>query len=162
MANVAKSQYDKVYVGDLNEDTFVEKIVSENNNFDFIVLGDILEHLIDPYNVLKTFAKTLNEEGKVVISVPNIGHLDLFIQIYKNGKWPRNNRGIFDKTHLSWFTKQNLMELIEYAGLKEIKYSPNYRARDKINSKFNLFDKVLKKLKPELYIFQHIIVCKRA
>jgi len=118
-----------------------------------------LEHLNNPLQVLKELKELLKSNGKIIISLPNIAHIELFIQIYIKGTWPKNERGIFDKTHLRWFTRKDVFELITASGLKLITYERKFRSRDAIGSKFSWKYKLLKIISKDLVTFQHIIVC---
>lgn len=159
MAKKAKLKYDSVYVGDLNSMDFIKSIVAREHTFDYIIFGDILEHLVNPSMVLKEFKELLSKKGKIIISVPNIAHIELFIQVFIKGTWPKNERGIFDKTHLSWFTKKDIEKTVNISGLKVILYERKLRGRD-ANPKFNFFTKILKFINKDWVTFQHIIVCK--
>ncbi|TBN03589.1 class I SAM-dependent methyltransferase [Hyunsoonleella flava] len=159
MAKDASKYYDEVFVGDLNSDEFVERITKQKVKFDYILFGDVLEHLINPLDVLKKLKTLLNSDGKVIISVPNIAHLELFIQVFVKGTWPKNKRGIFDSTHLRWFTKYDIHQLVKDANLNVIQYEPKLRARDAIGSKFGFWTKILRWVKKDWVTFQHILVC---
>ena len=146
------------YCGDLNNIEFRRKIIAELPPFDFIIFGDILEHLIDPEEVLKEFSQKLRLGGKIIISLPNIAHIELLIQVFLKGTWPRNKRGIFDKTHLRWFTRKDAFEMLGKAGLYVLKYDRNFRARDFIGSEFNWKYKILRLLNKDWVTFQYIII----
>ncbi|WP_051209922.1 class I SAM-dependent methyltransferase [Gelidibacter mesophilus] len=162
MAKEAAQHNTKVWRGDLNKCAFLDEIMSKSSTFDYILFGDVLEHLYDPYYVLKHLVSKLKPNGQVIISLPNIAHIELFIQIYIKGTWPRNERGIFDKTHLRWFTRKDVYSLVSSANLKVLTYERKYRSRDAMGSKFNWKAKVLKFLNKDLVTFQHIIVCQHA
>ncbi|MCF7568952.1 class I SAM-dependent methyltransferase [Sabulilitoribacter arenilitoris] len=159
MAKKAALTYDNVFVGDLNSVDFINHILNNTKSFDYIIFGDILEHLIDPFYALKELSKVLNKNGRIIISVPNIAHLELFMQVFIKGTWPKNERGIFDKTHLSWFTRKDIQKLIIKAGLETITYQRKLRGRD-ANPKFNILTKIVKVINKDWVTFQHIIVCK--
>lgn len=112
MAKTASIFYNNVYIGNLNDVAFVNGICANPLEFDYILFGDVLEHLNDSEFVLKSLSKLLKDDGKVIISVPNIAHIELFIQVFIRGTWPRNERGIFDKTHVTWFTKKDLYKFL--------------------------------------------------
>lgn len=158
MAQVAKINYNKVFEGNLDDLSFLETIIQDIPYCDYIIFGDILEHLKDPEIVLKCFVTKLKLNGRVIISLPNIAHIELLINIYFKGSWPKNDRGIFDKTHLRWFTKKDALKLCESSGLKLISYNRIYRSRDKLNSKFTLKYKLIKLINKDLVTFQHLIV----
>lgn len=162
MAEISKTYYDNVLIGDLNSAEFLNKIIDIKLKFDYIIFGDILEHLIDSELVLKTISTNLlKDNGQVIISLPNIAHIELFIQVYIKGTWPRNSRGIFDKTHLTWFTKKDAIKIVENSNLKLIKYYSNSRSRDAIGSKFTFFYRLLKLINKNWFTFQHIMICNK-
>ena len=161
MSEIARANNDYFFCGDLNNENFRKKIVDNSTYFDLIIFGDILEHLVDPWSVLKEFSQLLSSEGIVLISLPNIQHIELFIQVFIKGKWPLNPRGIFDKTHLRWFTYKNVLDLVELSGLRIKHYEPTYRSRDPMGSQFNWKYKILKKINPKWFVFQHKVICVR-
>ena len=162
MASEAEKKITKIFCGDLNNENFRKDILKESPVFDYIIFGDILEHLYEPDKVLADLKEKLNKSGKIIISLPNIAHVELFIQVYLKKTWPRNDRGIFDKTHIRWFTKNDSFEMIEKCNLKVAHYERKLRARDAIGSKFNWKYELLGFLNKDLVTFQHIIVCVHA
>ncbi|MDR3582582.1 MAG: methyltransferase domain-containing protein [Candidatus Pacebacteria bacterium] len=102
---------------------FLGRYPTECENPDCVVFGDCLEHLVDPHAVLKKCVEWLKPNGSVVACVPNVQHWSV-IQTLIQGQWPRMGSGLFDATHLSWFTKQSLIEMFEAAGLTIAKIVP--------------------------------------
>lgn len=157
MAAQAQKKYDKVFIGSLDNDTIFDEL--NHLQPDVIICGDVLEHLNDPWDVLKKFSALLNTNGIIIISLPNVQHIDVFIHLYFRNTWPVNTRGIFDKTHKRFFTLSDVKCLVDSAGLKILKINRNFRFRDKLGSKFPLYGFLLKKLFKKLYTFQYIVVC---
>lgn len=84
--------------------------------FDYIIAGDVIEHLRDPWKAVKNIGRLLKPEGKLFISVPNV----LFIGNMYNmlqGEWRYMDAGILDRTHLRFFTRQSIVELVQEAAL---------------------------------------------
>lgn len=158
MASHARQTYEKVIVGDLNQSKTLEELAGES--FDYIIFGDVLEHLVNPDKVLQDIRQHLAIDGSVIISVPNIQHLDVFIHIFLKGTWPRNERGIFDKTHLRNFTLKDLKTMINDADLKLVDLVRHYRARDKPKTKFHPFYYAFRYIFKRFYTFQMVAVCK--
>lgn len=158
MAAEAAKANTGIFQGDLNDLDFRRNITSNIPDLDYIIFGDILEHLYNPEIVLKDFSEKLKPGGKIILSLPNIGHIELFLQIYIKGTWPRNSRGIFDITHLRWFTRKDAFSLIEKCGLKIVSWERNFRARDAIGSAFNWKYNLLKAINKDWVTFQYIIV----
>ena len=159
MAGEAEKCNTKVFCGDLNSQEFRNTILNDTPFFDYILFGDVLEHLLNPEKVLVDLKSKLNKNGKIIISLPNIAHIELFIQVYLKGTFPQNPRGIFDSTHLRWFTRKDVFKLITDSELKLLTYKRNYRSRDAIGSKFNWKYRLIKFLSKDLVTFQHILVC---
>ncbi len=90
--------------------------------FDAIVYGDVLEHLVNPLNVLTELNRLLAPGGTVVISVPNIAHLYVRLLLLF-GRFDYIDRGILDRTHLRFFTERSLREFIAEAGLRVVRFS---------------------------------------
>src|SRR5436190_713205 len=86
--------------------------------FDVLVAGDVLEHLQDPWTVLRRFAELVEPGGAVVVSLPNVRHWETVFAIAVQGRFPRRNEGVFDATHLRWFTLHDAWSLVEQAGLE--------------------------------------------
>jgi 2-polyprenyl-3-methyl-5-hydroxy-6-metoxy-1,4-benzoquinol methylase len=79
--------------------------------FDLVVFADVLEHLPDPTRVLRNVHSLLNPGARVVISVPNVAHLSVRAQLLF-GRFPYSDRGILDRTHLRFFTRRTIKELL--------------------------------------------------
>jgi 2-polyprenyl-3-methyl-5-hydroxy-6-metoxy-1,4-benzoquinol methylase len=85
--------------------------------FDALIAADILEHLVDPWATLRRCAAVLRPGGTVVVSLPNVGHWSTYAHLL-GGTWPRKPEGIFDATHLRWFTLRDARELLAQADLE--------------------------------------------
>jgi len=84
--------------------------------FDAIVYGDVLEHLSDPLAALAALDPLLADGGVVIVSVPNVAHLWVRLQLLA-GRFEYVDRGILDRTHLRFFTRRSLRALLGQAGL---------------------------------------------
>jgi O-antigen biosynthesis protein len=98
--------------------------------FDAILASDVLEHLMDAEDVLARALTRLRPGGAVVISLPNVSNVYVFAQLLRK-TWPRKGSGIFDRTHVRWFAKRDMVRLLEGAGLTVLRVEPyftRYRA----------------------------------
>ncbi|HEV3267628.1 MAG TPA: class I SAM-dependent methyltransferase [Acidimicrobiales bacterium] len=105
---------ERVIVRDLDDDALWDELDGEL--FDAILFGDVLEHLKDPLAALTHSVNHLGPAGVVVISVPNIAHADVKIALMK-GTFPYTQSGLLDQTHIYFFTKDSLIDLVRKAGL---------------------------------------------
>jgi 2-polyprenyl-3-methyl-5-hydroxy-6-metoxy-1,4-benzoquinol methylase len=90
---------------------------AELGTFDALIAADVLEHLVDPWAALRRCTALLRPGGTAVVSLPNVGHWSTYAHLL-GGSWPRKPQGIFDATHLRWFTLRDARELLAQAGLE--------------------------------------------
>jgi 2-polyprenyl-3-methyl-5-hydroxy-6-metoxy-1,4-benzoquinol methylase len=94
--------------------------------FDCVIAADVLEHLVDPWTALRNAAALVRPGGIVVVSVPNVLFLGALWRIVRERRWPRDDFGIFDRTHLRWFSRSDAVDLLRGAGLRDISIEPRY------------------------------------
>lgn len=118
-ARKAKRHCLKVITGDVENHSTIKQLGQAR--FETIVLADVLEHLRNAQSTLENLVKFLKKEGKVVISVPNIGFLtNRFLHLL--GRFDYTPWGIMDRTHLRFFTKGSILEVVKSSGLKVEKF----------------------------------------
>jgi methionine biosynthesis protein MetW len=85
--------------------------------FDHVIFADVLEHMADPQPVLQAAASLLSPGGSVLVSVPNVAFLPARLRLLR-GRWDYEETGIFDATHLRFFTVETARALLVDAGLR--------------------------------------------
>ena len=103
-----------------------------NQYFDLILLPDVLEHLFEPKSVLETLKKYLKEDGKIIVSMPNIRYYSALYKIVFKGDFKYEESGIFDYTHVRFYCRKNIQDLLETAGytiLKQESSIKNYQGK---------------------------------
>ncbi len=85
--------------------------------FDYIIFADVLEHLVEPWNVLRNVMPYLKENGKVLASIPNVAHYSVIRDLLK-GHWTYTDKGLLDITHLRFFTREGILRLFSIAGFQ--------------------------------------------
>ena len=81
------------------------------------VLGDVLEHLVDPWRFLARLPSRLSTGGCVVACIPNMQHWSVVARLV-TGNLYYEDQGLLDRTHLRWFTRATAMHLFQSAGFK--------------------------------------------
>lgn len=104
-------RFDSVVIADL------EKVKSLPAETDAIVLADVLEHLRSPASALALVRKSLRDDGRVFISVPNIANITVRLGLLL-GVFEYRDRGILDHTHLRFYTKRTIRREVENAGFR--------------------------------------------
>jgi len=117
-AHTAQEIYDKVIVMDL------EKIKDKgfnfgiNEKFDYIIFGDIIEHVTDQQFLLKYFRDFLKEDGFAIASIPNIANWMIRLKLLFG--FFDYEGGILDMGHLKFFTYKTAKKILEDSGYKII------------------------------------------
>lgn len=85
------------------------------NYFDTIICADVLEHLVDPWQVLRQLRERLAPGGELIASLPNVRNWSIVRRLLE-GRWEYEDAGILDQTHLRFFTWQECIRMFERAG----------------------------------------------
>jgi 2-polyprenyl-3-methyl-5-hydroxy-6-metoxy-1,4-benzoquinol methylase len=115
----AKSVLEEGWVMDLDKLDDLKNALHDLK-FDHILAGDVLEHTWNWREITGIMYQHLKPGGKMIISVPNYGHWHM-LYVFFTQYWPRNNRGVFDKTHRSPFMRRNLIEFLRDCPNAEFK-----------------------------------------
>lgn len=111
-AEQAAAVIDRVLVGDAGD----QIAQLPDAYFDVIVCNDVLEHLVDPLAILTGLRSKLKPDGVVVASIPNIRYLPALSKIVFRKDFPQDDIGIFDRTHLRFFTRKSIVRTFTAAG----------------------------------------------
>ena len=131
VAEEATGQVDHIAVGDIESMEWP----FPGARFDCIILGDVLEHLRDPWGVVETLKETLRDGGQLVASLPNVRFYGVSIPLLLGGRWSYTEEGILDRTHLRFFTRRTAIQLFSGAGLQVGHVSSTYGPKRRL---FNL------------------------
>jgi len=91
--------------------------------FDALIISEVLEHLVDPWEVVRRLSSYLKKGGMLLCSSPNVGHYHFIKRIW-NQRWDLEDAGIMDRTHLRWFTPKSYAQLVEQSGFVVDDVSP--------------------------------------
>ncbi len=100
-------------VADLNTLDLAQRF--QGQQFDVVLMLDVLEHLSDPVAALERLKPVLAEGGWGVISLPNVAHLSLRLSLLQ-GNFTYTDVGLLDRTHLRFFDRAGVDDLLEQAG----------------------------------------------
>lgn len=134
-AGDAAQHLDFVVNADLNSLDWREALAGRT--FDCIIFADVLEHLVDPKRCLLQARQCLRPGGCIVLSLPNVRHLSALRSIFLDGRFPQRDRGIFDSTHMRWFTLSDAHDLLVNCGFSVSARSLALRWGDKGGGRMN-------------------------
>jgi len=144
---------DKFICCDIEEK--VANLPFPENFFDIIICADVLEHLIDPWKVVKELKKYLKPSGYFIASIPNIREVKTMISIFLKGDFKYTQEGILDITHLRFFCKKNIEELFLGADYKIRKITY------KLPPKRNLLNKLTFGFLEEFLVINYLVVAQK-
>jgi len=116
-AVAARDVCDEVFNGTL-EDWL--KAASDIPSVDAVILSDVLEHVADPVQWLRTAAAVpILADAVWIISVPNFGVWYNRVRTMA-GTFDYAWSGLYDRTHLRFYTRKSIQRLLRYCGLEVI------------------------------------------
>lgn len=152
-SKIAAKNLDYCYVGD------VEEINLRNFNlpiFDCLIFADILEHLKDPWKVLKKFRDYLDPRGRVICSIPNIRHYKVIKDLLRN-RWFYREEGIMDEDHLRFFSMGTIKRMFIMCGYQIETIKRNKKA----SSLMTFLNALLFGALDDFLTYQYLIVAKK-
>lgn len=162
-AEMAKPFYRNVWA------SYVEQAPLEPGAYKLIVCGDVIEHTPDPASVLRKLVEAASDDAKFIISVPNVAHLAIRTMLFF-GRFPKMERGILDKTHLQFFTRDTFLDLLKSVGLRPVKVSCTGVPLDELwkSGEGKLLYKLMMKIQhaaltiaPRLFGFQWVVLAEK-
>jgi SAM-dependent methyltransferase len=129
--------------------------------FEVVLCGDVLEHLRDPWSALAAMAALVAPGGALVLSVPNVAHWT-GRRALARGRFPYADHGLFDRTHLRFFTRASAWELAESAGLRVVqeRFAPAPIPMQARLPALRTLERAAVRLRPELFALQVVLVCE--
>lgn len=88
----------------------------KQERYDYIIILDVLEHLRNAAALLEHVGELLKDEGVLLLSVPNIAHNSVIINLLNN-RFVYTDVGLLDETHVHFYTHDSLCQILEAAGL---------------------------------------------
>ena len=92
--------------------------------FTHIIAGDVLEHLVDPWQACRMLRDRMADGGTFVCSIPNIRNLSFLLALTLKGRFEYRDSGVMDRTHLRFFARKDVHELFAQAGFTNIRIGP--------------------------------------
>jgi len=86
-------------------------------DFDFVVCADVLEHLRDPDSLLRQIRSRMAQGAMLIASLPNSGNIYFRLNVLF-GRFPAHDSGLFDRTHLHFYTWDGWRDLLRRNGFR--------------------------------------------
>lgn len=96
----------------------LEALPHPAGHFDAMIFGDVLEHLRDPERLLRVLLPHLAPDGVFVCSIPNVKHWSVVLPLLVEDRWTYEDAGLLDRTHVHFFTLDEIGLMLERLGLE--------------------------------------------
>lgn len=136
----------------------MEQLHDEGETFAAAILGDVLEHLEDPWVAFDLAASLVRAGGWILVSVPNVGHWSTFASLAA-GRWPRRPRGIHDETHLRFFARKDVQDLMNRPPARLVAYRRVYRLSER-PYRINRIAPLVGWIAPDLFTYQFLLLSR--
>ncbi len=121
-AAVARKRIDDVYCGDARQ---IVALIREK--FDWIIGGDIVEHLDEPWSFLADLRGVCSPGGHLLLSIPNVANAAVVSDLIR-GRFDYVYMGLTCVGHLRFFTKRTIEEMLSIAGWTVVEITPQETA----------------------------------
>jgi 2-polyprenyl-3-methyl-5-hydroxy-6-metoxy-1,4-benzoquinol methylase len=116
-AEIARDRLDAVYEIDLVTGDL--SALADEGPFDAIVLADVLEHLVEPQELLRALPPLLAQDGLLITSIPNVAHGSVRLALLA-GQFPYRETGLLDSTHVRFFTRESMAAMLAAGGFHTV------------------------------------------
>ena len=101
-----------------------EKLPFEEDFFDTVYAGQILEHIANPNNFLLEINRVLKQDGVFILDIPNPYSIERIL------KWIfKREENLGDPTHLIFYTPASLKAILKYSGFEVLELCTDYKQR---------------------------------
>ena len=155
-AAAARKVCGTVYEGDLQ--AFDPSDIPDD--YALVLFGDTLEHIGRPEDVLARLRPHIRPGGHLIVSVPNVANWAVRLQLLV-GRFRYTDRGILDRTHVRWFTRATLAELVESAGFEIESMMAAVPVPGVTSERFGRITHRLGNLLPGLMAYNFVVTARR-
>jgi 2-polyprenyl-3-methyl-5-hydroxy-6-metoxy-1,4-benzoquinol methylase len=158
-SNQQNSLIDKFQIANIEQ----EEIDAPHEYFDVVICADVLEHLIDPWGALQKISGHLKKDGILIASMPNLREWKTLSKVVFKGDFKYvPDGGIMDRTHLRFFCKKNILDLLSTPSLGPVYICPNFMLKVlKQGEKRRLINKLTFRLFEDFLAVQYLVIVKK-
>lgn len=115
-AEIARQLTDDIWCADADKFIFADHMAAAS--LDLILCLDVLEHLVDPWAIIRQLSPLLRPGGRIIASIPNIRYHKVVKNLVLDGTFEYTDFGSLDRTHLRFFVRETAERLVAAGGLK--------------------------------------------
>jgi SAM-dependent methyltransferase len=153
MAAAAEEIFDRVIRGDVEK----MELPAAYGLYDYVICGDVLEHLQDPWATLRKVYAVLKPGGFILASIPTLRNWRVLRDLLFKGEFTYRESGTLDITHLRFFTKKSMQKLFTDCHFGELTIAPNT-----FGGKASLLNKLTLGIFEEFWALRYLIRARKA
>jgi len=100
------------YLSEVKGGNIEQKEIPFEEKFDYIIFGDVLEHLHNPQEIIRFCKERLTDQGRIIASIPNLMHISVMQQLL-NGRFQYEDTGLLDRSHIHFFTYYQILLMFQ-------------------------------------------------
>jgi len=157
-ARIAETKIDKVLCADVE----TIELPFDEGYFDYVIIGDVLEHLYDPWSLVNKLGHYIKKGGYIIASIPNIRNWRVIKSLALKGEWNYSSEGLLDDTHLRFFTKKSILKLFSSKDFFVHRLIPKFEFRPTYKSDIiKPFNNITLGLFEDFLAFQYIFIARK-
>lgn len=122
-ARLARQHFDHVVEQDVESVDFAA--LGLTRPFDLICLFDVLEHLVNPWQLLHGLLRIVAADAQILVSLPNVSNIALLYDAL-HGRWQYRSWGLLDFTHLRFFSDFDARKMFYQTGYRVLDHRVNF------------------------------------
>lgn len=146
--SAARKKIQNAFVVDINS----QKLPFRSKNFDLVIASEVVEHLFNPKKLLSEAKRTLKDNGALLLTTPNFLYWGNRIA-FLFGSFKYEKSGMFDESHVHFYTYKSLKAELDEAGLEILKENHIYAGTEMTNS--------IKRALPSVFAYQFVISSRK-
>lgn len=161
---IAKAYAEDSFCGDLSREDWCSYYAGQQ--FDYVLFADVLEHLSDPLRILTLATGFLKNDGKVMISIPNIAHNDVILKLTEDS-FDYTETGLLDNTHVHFWGRNNIEAFCQKAGLSIVRMDGTILPFKKTEQAYGTYEdkdcRIVEGLSDRALgeVYQYVFVCQK-
>jgi len=113
----AATRIDRVLTARFEDVEFAREGIAPGS-VDLVIAADVLEHMYNPWQALRSLHPLLTADATIIASLPNVRNLALLEQLAVHGRWRYAPYGLLDATHLRFFTAHEMRAMFAEGGYR--------------------------------------------
>lgn len=155
---LAEQFYDETHRIDVDNESLSNLFIGQK--FNYAVCLEVMEHIIYPERLLNEIGKVLEQDGKLITSVPNFAFFKNRLIVLK-GRFPEKQRVFHSAEHIHYFTFHSFKKLLNEKGFISLAFGGTFELPRPLSYLPQAFQKSLFHRFPNSFGKQVVFCCNK-